>query len=180
MDKDDPTKDKYRGRVHVGEPTGDPTGPLNVAALSSNSDIIGFAGDDSRFETKGWDDQVLEALKTPGFCYGFDGTSPTAWPSAAFISKEIIDVLGYMVPPTLRRGFFDVVWMDLANATKTTRIIPAMFRHDNSPGDPKSKNFIPERQVPPAVIAADEAAYREWRATQFQSDVRKLRHVLYA
>lgn len=181
VDNDDPTQYDYpNGWVALRNPTGDPTGPLNYWAMRSASPVLGFMGDDSRFETPGWDLKVIDALSTPGFAWGMDGTSNRPWPSTCFISREIVRALKYMVPPTLRRGFFDVAWVQLANATNTTRVIDAMFRHDNSPGDPSSPNFIPERRVPPEVIKSDEAAFNEWLGRDYRTDVRAIRHTLYA
>jgi hypothetical protein len=174
VDADDDSGKTYPGNVRWGDPTGDPTGPLNRAAVTATADIVGFIGDDSRLETVGWDLQVTRALDTPGFCWGFDGTSPSAWPSTIFVSKRIVNSLGWLALPTLKRGFFDVCWVKLAQDSGMARVIPAMFRHDNSAGDPASPNFKPEAQVPPAVIAEDEAAYKAW-LKDAASDVRKVR-----
>lgn len=175
VDSDDRTIADYPEPMVVGAPTGDPTGPLNRAALLSVADIVGFIGDDSRCETEGWDRMALEALKTPGFCWGFDGTAPDPRPTTIFVSRPIVKTLGYLALPTLKRGFFDVVWVDIAKWTGMARVISAMFSHDNSAGDPKSPNFRPEAQVPSEVIAADEAAYKTWRLTQAEQDIRKVR-----
>lgn len=178
VDSDDPTWPDYPPHLEVGQPTGDPTGPLNRAAIASKSSILGFCGDDTRFETQGWDNQVLDALKSPGFCWGDDGHS-RPWPSTVFISRRIVKALGYMVPPTLRRGFFDVVWVELAHMTGLTRTLPdVMFRHDNSAGDPQSPNFRPEAQVHPEVIASDEQAFHRWMAGQRYEDVMKIMQAL--
>lgn len=189
VDDDDQTRGEYPGfstylgesylPVLQGEPTGDPTGPLNIASRNSQADVVGFMGDDSRFETKGWDEQVLSALEKPGFCWGEDGNQ-RPWPSTVFITKKIVDTLGWMVHPSLRRGFFDVQWLTLANLTDSTRVIPAMFRHDNSAGDPQSPNFKKEAQVPPEVIASDEIAFNLWVKNDSRKDAQKIRHALYA
>ena len=144
-------------------------------ALALTSDIIGFTGDDSRFETKGWDAQVTQALQgRGGFAWGFDGTSPTAWPSTVFVTRNVIQTLGWFALPTLKRGYFDVVWLDLAKGTDSLHLLPAMFRHDNSAGDPKSPNFRPEAQVNPEVIESDRKAYEAWKSGQAIQDIRKL------
>jgi hypothetical protein len=180
VDKDDPTRSDYPTSLILGEPTGDPTGPLNRAALASEADIVGFTGDDSRLTTPGWDVLVEGVLRAPGFCWGYDGTSDRPWPSTAFISRSIIQTLGWMVPPTLRRGFFDIAWTVLADSTKTVRIVQANFPHDNSRGDPSKPNYDPTFQVPPDVIAQDERAFQEWMTNAMPRDVQKLRHLIYA
>jgi hypothetical protein len=180
VDNDDPTKDDYpQSDTLIGEPTGDPTGPLNRAALASEADIVGFIGDDSRLVTPGWDVLVEGALRTPGFAWGSDGHD-APWPSTVFISSSIVRALGYMVPVTLRRGFFDSAWVELAERTQTARVVQANFPHDNSKGDPTSLNYDPAYRVNPAIIAADEVAFRTWVATQMPRDIQTVRHLVYA
>jgi len=175
VDDDDPSD--YGPNVQRGLGTGDPTGPLNRAALTCESDIVGFCGDDTRFLTSRWD--VMVEMQEPGFVWGYDGHDKP-WPSTVFMPRSFIQALGYMVPPTLRRGYFDVAWCELAGRTGTTRIIEAAFIHDNSRGDPSSKNFDPAYQVPPSVIRADALAYSEWLKWQMPKDVQKLRHTIYS
>jgi len=174
VDDDDPSD--YPGTVQRGPGTGDPTGPLNRAALSCESDIVGFCGDDTRFLTNRWD--VMVEMQEPGFVWGYDGHDKP-WPSTIFIPRSFIQALGCMVPPTLKRGYFDVFWVELAERTRTKRIIEAAFIHDNSKGDPNSKNFDPAYQVSPSVIRADSIAYGEWLKWQMPKDVQKLRHLIY-
>jgi len=181
VDDDDPTLADYPPVVAAGPPTGDPTGPLNRAALAATSDIVGFCGDDSRFETPGWDTRVLEALRRPGFCWTADGTNPNPWPSTCFVNKSIVDALGWFVLPGLRRGYFDVAWVELARLTDSARLLPdVMIRHDNSAGDPHSPNYLPERRVPPQVIASDQQVFERWQATQAKADAQRLRRILYS
>jgi len=109
-----------------------------------------------------------------------DGTNPNPWPSTCFVSKKITDALGWFVLPGLRRGYFDVVWVALAALTKSERLLPdVMIRHDNSAGDPKSKNFKPERRVDPEVIASDQRVFRTWQLEQAMRDAQTIRRALY-
>jgi hypothetical protein len=154
VDFDDPTIAEYASHEFVaGPPEGDPTGPLNAAALRvSDADIVGFIGDDSRCETPGWDAMVERVLQEPGYAWGDDRTGPAAWPSTAFITADIVRRIGYFALPTLRRGFFDVQWVTTARSAGLERVIPARFPHDNH-----------EHPVAPEIIAADEAAFGVWR-----------------
>lgn len=176
VDDDDPTAKDYprsyddhdpsvpRVFVVVGPPTGDPTGPLNSVALASESSIVGFIGDDSRLATKGWDAMVEQALAEPGFAWGNDETGPVAWPSTAFCSADIVRRIGYFALPTLRRGFFDVQWINVARGAGVERIIPARFPHDNH-----------DHPVAPDIIAADEAAFAAWKQTGMSGDIANAR-----
>lgn len=177
LDSDDKTARDYPEPQIIGAPTGDPTGPLNREATKSDAPIVGFIGDDSRFETPGWDEKVLQALRSPGFCWGDDGHE-IPWPSTVFVSRRIVDALGWLSLPSLHRGFFDRVWMHLAGGIfdhgwnfpkgHCARILPdVMVRHDNSKG-----------VVPPEVIQSDERAFYEWyRGPAYPADRRKVRSV---
>jgi hypothetical protein len=85
-----------------------------------------------------------------------------------------------MVPPALKRGFFDVAWVTLADSTRSAHFIEAMFRHDNSKGDPAKPNFDPKYRVDPRVIAQDQHAFAEWTKGQLPGDIRTLRQLLYS
>jgi hypothetical protein len=155
VDSDDPTAQDYPTggcTVIFDAPTGDPTGPLNRAALTSEASIVGFMGDDSRCMTPGWDVMVERALAEPGLAWGCDETGPVAWPSTAFATADIVRALGYFALPSLRRGFFDVQWITTARAAGVERVIRASFPHDNH-----------EHPVAPEVIAADQMAFEAWR-----------------
>lgn len=109
---------------------------------------------------------VASALRAPGFCWGDDGHQKP-WPSTCFISSSIVRSLGYMVPPSLKRGYFDVVWVQLAAATKTARTIPAMFRHQNlPPGHPDGPSA--------ETIAADGRAYADWLKRDSKRDISRV------
>lgn len=184
-DTDDETVVRYpQEELIVGPPTGDPTGPLNREAIRSKADAVGFIGDDSRFETSGWDVLVVQSLGSgPGFVWGDDGHD-IPWPSAVFVSREIVQALGYLALPTLRRGYFDTVWMALAGGHQDTRwggwvwppgncakiLADVMFRHDNSNGN-----------VSPAVIEQDQHAFYDWfNGGGFRADRRKVQAVVNA
>jgi hypothetical protein len=162
VDNDDPLLNRYPADKIVGAPTGDPTGPLNTAALASEADIVGFIGDDSRCATKGWDAEVERVLREPGFAYGPDDTGPAVWPSTAFVTTAIIRAIGYFAYPELRRGFFDRQWMTVARGSRLERPLRSHFPHDNH-----------EHPVDPKIIAADEAAFAKWQRESAVGDTRK-------
>ena len=169
LDDDDTTETWYpQEDLVVGKPTGDPTGPLNREAARSTADIVGFCGDDSRFETKGWDERVRMALQTPGFAWGWDGHD-RPWPSTVFVSKAIVDALGYLALPTMKRGYFDVVWIALAEGTRSDRVLQDVtIRHDNTVHEQPSKEVIHE----------DYLAYVDWYKNRMAADIEKVQQVV--
>lgn len=156
------------GRAVFGPSTGDPVGPTNRAALASTAEIVGYIGDDSRFETDGWDAKVIKALDDAGggFCWTSEGHDKP-WPSTVFVTSKIVQALGWLIYPKTKRGFFDVVWVVLANATGRAVVLPeVMIRHDNG-----------TQGVSPELISQDERAYKHWHARQLPEDARKVRAV---
>lgn len=162
VDSDDKTLLDYPTNRLVGKPSGDPTGPLNDAAIICQEEAVGFIGDDSRFETQGWDLQVGHAL--PGMIWTEDGHEKP-WPSTIFMDTAIVKALGWMALPGLRRGYFDTVWVDLALAAGLAKEIPSvMIRHNNV-----------GQTVDPAIIAADARRYEEWCRTDRAADIKKVK-----
>lgn len=168
VDYDDPTRESYPiGNTALDVGSGDPVTPLNRWALKSESGIVGFIGDDSRFETVGWDEKVIHALKRPGFCWAWDGHD-RPWPSTYFVSREIVQALGYLALPTMKRGYFDTVVIGLAEQTHTDRVLTnVMIRHDNTVHE----------QPDPKVIHEDYLAHKDWFENCFDEDVKKVRSV---
>ena len=166
LDNDDKTGLDYPQPQIIVPPTGDPVGPLNHAALMVTADIVGFIGDDSRFETKGWDAKVERAIADAGggFCWTSDGHDKP-WPSTVFISTDIVKALGWLALPTTRRGYFDVVWERLAMATGRAIALPdVMIRHNNA-----------GEGVNPGIIEHDRLAYETWRDRQSSKDAARIR-----
>ena len=164
LDHDDPTLRDYPEPQVIGAPTGDPTGPLNAAALADTSQIIAFTGDDSRFATKGWDRAITQTLSGRGGLAWGDDSHDIPWPSTVFVSRLVIQTLGWFALPTLKRGYFDVVWRDLAYGTQSAYELPHLkIPHDNSKG-----------VVSPEVIESDRLAYEAWKSGQAVQDIRRL------
>jgi len=83
-----------------------------------------------------------------------------------FISREIVQALGYLALPTMKRGYFDTVWIALAGVTNTDHILwEHMIRHDNTVHEAPSEK----------VIHDDYLAYVDWFKNQYDSDAAKVR-----
>lgn len=167
LDDDDPAALEYPWPYVVERGDGTPTGPLNRAAMNTvDSAILGFVGDDSRCATKGWDREVTLALREPGFAWGPDETGPEVWPSTAFVSREIVQAIGYFVLPGLKRGFFDRQWISVARAAGLERKLKSSFPHDNA-----------DHPVARDIIAADEVVFSAYGAPGVERDASVARHI---
>lgn len=170
VDDDDPTAGEYpEAHTIIGPSTGDPVGPLNRCALASKADIVGFIGDDSSFETRGWDQRVIAALQdSPGVYWGWDGHD-LPWPSTYFVSREIAQALGWIALPTLKRAFFDTVWVELGRIAQVAYVdTQVMFLHDNSVHEGVAQDIVDE----------DQKHYNRWIREQSEKDKVRIRTVL--
>ncbi len=169
-DFDDNSVDDYPPRETLLAARMGPVQTLNHWAKDITSRYVGFMGDDSRFATHGWDRITTDALDAigGGIAWFDDTTSANPWASTVVMDTRIVKALGYMIPPTLQRGWFDVLWMNLAEVSM--RAVPlreVQVPHDNH-----------DSKVAPIVIEADEMAYEFWKRDQMLNDVAKIRAAL--
>lgn len=87
----------------------------NVLALwaAERCKYIGWVADDNRFETDGWDTEVIRALETTPIVFCNDQVSPGSKPSHVFMDSRIVKSLGRLIHPDLKSTFFDDVWANL-------------------------------------------------------------------
>lgn len=106
--------------------TGDLVKATNSAARRfwDQTDILGHVGDDHRFNTKGWDALVRDALTTPGIAYGDDLLQGVNMPTAVFMSAEIPRALGWYALPTCRHLFIDNAWKALGERLGVLHYLP--------------------------------------------------------
>lgn len=91
--------------------------------------ILGFMGDDHIPRTPEWDIQVSTALSElgTGLVYGDDLLQHERLPTAAFMTKDIIQALGYMVPPEFKHLYVDDWWKEVATRAGCLRYLPEVI-----------------------------------------------------
>lgn len=139
VDNDDPEIEGYKAlrnfpdwvRVFIG-PRLRLGGTLNYYTFialndQSSPSIIGFMGDDHRPRTPGWDEKILSALQVAGgtgVFYGNDLIQGVNLATAVAISADIIETLGYMVPPGMTHLYLDNAWMEMGKAVGSLIYLP--------------------------------------------------------
>lgn len=143
------------------------TRSLNAAAQTVLGDpdvsIVGAFGDDVVFRTPGWDDEVRAALATPGIAYGDDLIHGRNHPSAVFMSREIIEALGWLALPATSHQWADDGWKRLGQATGVLRYMDGVVFEHEHPGVGKAEwdaTYDGVFQVPRAE--ADFAGFTAW------------------
>lgn len=89
-------------------------GTLNVVARHQVGLVpnCGFLGDDHRPRTDGWALRLIDELERlgTGIVYGDDLIHGAALPTAAAMTTDIVQALGYMVPAGLVHMWIDNAW----------------------------------------------------------------------
>ncbi|TYK45176.1 hypothetical protein [Actinomadura decatromicini] len=189
-DDDDPALDGYR-EVCAERGIELTVGPrlrmcptLNKVALERAADhyAIGFLGDDHRPRTPAFDETylaVLASLGGVGMVYGDDGYMGERLPTHVAMTANIIQTLGYMVPPGLLHLWADNSWLDLGRAIDRIRYLPDVLVEHMHPIAGKAEDDHGYAEVNhPDAAERDRQAYARWLETGFDADVAKLRALL--
>lgn len=129
VDADDATFNDYvKAKVPVvtyGHEGGGMGPPLNAAAadLALHYSILGFIGDDHRFRTRAWDQDIEDVLKKPGMAFGND-LARNDIPTQVFMSSVIVQALGWMSLPGAKHLYLDNTWRALGDLTGCLAYLP--------------------------------------------------------
>lgn len=165
------------------------TGALNlglqsVLALSDPElEVIGFVGDDHRFRTEGWDRDFLGILQQEGggIVYGndlfrHDGDIPTHW----FVSRAIVEALGWLALPTCRHLYLDNAWKVIGDGAECLVYVEDIIIEHMHPLAGKAQWDAGYQFVnSPEMYTGDERAFMEWvHSPQMTDDVLTVRRAL--
>lgn len=195
VDADDPMLPEYRSLrfqpfgaevmvvVLQPEDTGNLVRATNTVAMRiadvDPQAIIGNLGDDHVCRTPGWDQIVLDALRTPGIAYGDDLIQGEALPTAPFISAAIVEALGYYFVPDVEHMYCDNAVRDIAEQAGVRRYLPDVIIEHVHPAVGKADwdaGYIAVND--PRAIARDKARYESWRLHAMATDVGRVRAML--
>lgn len=142
---------------------------------------IGFMGDDHLPRTDGWDRAVIDALNTLGpgsIVYGNDLLQGERLPTAAFMTADIIQTLGYMVPAGLQHMFADDAWKAWGEGAGRLRYMPEVVIEHMHPAVGKAQQDSRYSDVW-ALMEADSVRWEEYRSNGgLVADIAKLRGLL--
>lgn len=135
LDDDDETKGQYPdGPTQFIGANKSMVEALNGAAVAYAAGIfgaappfaIGFMGDDHRPKTRGWDTAYLDALRGlgTGIVYGNDLLQGQNLPTQCAMTADIVEALGFMVPPVFTHLYVDNYWLELGNRAGCLRYLP--------------------------------------------------------
>lgn len=141
VDDTDPVRAEYEmlasvwPHVHIGVMKGSTSmvfalnGAAKYVIEGWHPFAVGFAGDDHRLRTPGWDTEYVKALREmgTGIVYGDDLFQGEKLPTQCAMTVDIIEALGYMAPPTLRHLYVDTWWKALGEGAGCLRYLPQVI-----------------------------------------------------
>lgn len=156
---------------------------LNHYAMQCASEhfAIGFMGDDHRPRTKGWDRRFAETLYDRGYgvVYGDDLFQHDRLPTAVAVSSNIVQALGYMVPPGLIHMYMDNFWYDLGAQLGCLRYLPDVVIEHIHPLAGKVEWDSGYREAnAPSMYAHDQQAYANWAVEESYEALKRVRKAI--
>jgi hypothetical protein len=159
------------------------TEALNAAAaadFSQGHDILGAFGDDVLFRTDGWDRTVKAMLATPGIAFGDDLVHGKNHPTAVFMSRAIVDALGWLALPATKHQWADDGWKRLGNDAGCLRFMPDVIVEHMHPAVGKSEMDDTYRALFEGPEASergksDYGGFHEWERKWLKGDAARVR-----
>jgi hypothetical protein len=177
VDADDPALEDYQ-RVfaqQAGEGDGLVTGPRKGLTGWTNEIAVKQAahyrclasfGDDHVPRTKGFDKALVRACTEdgPGIAYPWDGTREDV-PEAPVVDSRIVAALGWFLNPACAHWYVDDTLAALGRGAGCLHHLRAIaVDHVRGEADATAADNM-------TALAADKAAYGEWRQQQMQADI---------
>lgn len=154
---------------------------LNTQAVKiakTDVDGIGFMGDDHLPLTPGWDVVYRDELRRMkmGIVYGNDLIQGENLPTQMCMTPNIIQTLGFMVPPGLLHLYIDNFWLSLGRAIPDgIRYLPEqIIQHMHPIAKGAEWDSTYEEANAQERYAEDEKAWEAYRDVNFATDVSKL------
>ena len=152
-------------------------GTLNYVAnkYCKSYDYITFMGDDHRIRTKDWDVELTREGVVNLVSYGNDLLQGANLPTAVVMDSRIIDILGYMSPPTFKHMYLDNFWKSLGTALQTLIYRnDVIIEHMHYSVNKSEQDQTYQECNDPEIYNHDGRMYNLYMATDFLNDIKKL------
>jgi hypothetical protein len=142
--------------------------------------ILGFMGDDHVPRTPGWDVLIqlsLSELQT-GIVYGNDLFQGEKLPTAAFLTSNIVQKLGFMAPPALAHLYVDNFWLDLGTDINRLKYLDDVVIEHLHPGVGKAPWDQTYSECNSPNVERDRIAYTRYKDRDYHYDLKVVRSLL--
>jgi 2-polyprenyl-3-methyl-5-hydroxy-6-metoxy-1,4-benzoquinol methylase len=150
---------------------------VNKAALNFKDKYkyIANFSDDFIIKNK-WESRFIEFFTNNngvGIAYGNDLLQQDKLPTAVCMTSNIIDTLGYMIPPQLQHMYADNFWRDLGLNTKIIKYFPdIIFEHIHP--DAGKTHRDKQYEYAAEVASVDRNEYISYLNNEFKNDILKI------
>lgn len=189
IDFDEPQYDAYYqllGQKNVVMLGGDDSGSLTkvtnalAAEYADDAYLIGSVGDDHRFRTTGWDAIFALTIKDKsGIVYGDDLYQGVRLPTAAYMTTDIYNALGWFALPTCDHMYIDNAWLAIGQQLKKLYFLPNVViehMHYSNGKAKKDESYI--RTNSDVQKEKDRIAFNEWVLRDMRQDIARIERYL--
>ncbi len=137
-------------------------------------DFYHVTNDDVIYQTPGWDERLIQVLDDygSGISYGNDLFQGQNLPTFPMISREIVEAVGWLQMPTLKKYYGDSVWKNIGEELKCLYYVPEVIIEHKHFYAGKSDE-LPNKELE----AQDMQAFAQWLVNSYK-DKEKIRRVL--
>lgn len=192
IDEDDPSRneylkvaDEYAFKLRVAKERQRFAATVNSIAVDyyDSYKYLAWMGDDHVPHTMYWDrryQQTLEKLKV-GVVYGNDLVMGEAIATELAFTSNIVEALGYAIPPGFIHLYVDNYFMELGKAIDALVYLPDVVVQHMHPtvGNAEQDQTYLEANSP-ENWSNDERVFRAYIAKQLPEDAKKLKELLFS
>lgn len=186
IDEDDESYNNSDLPTYVVPQTGSMNGALNLTVrrmldAGYAPDFFGFAGDDHRFRTNGWDQHMTEVLANNGggFGYANDLFQGINLPTQVIVNSQIVAALGWFGLPGAKHMYLDNTWKYLGEKANCLFFFKDIVIEHMHPAASKSDWDEGYRRVNnDAVYAHDRLIYESWLRDRSELDIETVRAII--
>lgn len=152
---------------------------LNDMAVKYSKDYfaLGFIGDDMRPRTNNWDGKIMADLHTlqTGFVHGDDGHWGAELATQVFMTSDIVEQIGYMVPPGMIHMYLDNFWSEFARAIdKFTYRGDILIEHLHPAWGKAAHDEVYAETNNSERMNSDRLLFEQYKENKMTEDVRKV------
>lgn len=150
---------------------------LNASLVHVSPDIYGFIGDDHRFRTQYWDEQIeaQNDVMGGGIIYGDDLLRGEELPSQVFIDKRIVKTLGWMALPGAKHLYLDDTWRELGQRLGRLAYMPEIvIEHMHFTAGKSERDEGYRRVNDQDTYNHDAAVFHAWMKDGIDADVERV------
>lgn len=145
-----------------------------VYSVPNGFDTIAWMGDDMVFRTKGWDDQIKDALKDSLLVYTNDLHQGAAKAEAVFMRKKVVKALGWLCPPWSKHLYVDDAYVRLSERLGGRYLEDVIIEHMHPYAGKAEWDDRYLEYNTPSFDKHDGDAYRKWLDSGITVDVNRV------